>query len=611
MASDIDKMARTRRTVVGGIFSELYRYPYMVTLQYKFARYTHTHVCGASLIAPDIVLSAAHCYESSWGTPQVVIGDYDLSDNSYSTEVFDVELLAIHPDWSFDYKGNPWFLNDLILFKILNGEQSTKQPIRLNSNPNIPSPSHNKDKLVVMGWGATEYSAKSTRLKETTLEHQPDYMCFSSFPDQNIDPSILLCAQDLDGVVNEDSCRGDSGGPIIIKGGSSSQDLQVGLVSSGPMPCAQDKPGYYTEISYFYDWIKQLTCNSSASPPSHFQCPPTPSITHGLRQTPSMQPSSLMEPTESKVPITIAIRADKYPGDISWSIHKSKVQGGGLIYRSDPGTYDSREYYLDFIYETIYLNKNDSYVFTISDARGDGICCSEGFGYYFLYYGTKEEKGNFREDKRIFWNIGDFQSSTQRFFTTGDPTLQAQSVTSVSFSEDDPYITIQLMLDQFPFHVSWDITSADDNNRMTVFAQKSKASYVVSSKQLITEIVHLPASKPFTFIIKSEHNNCLGDIGYVKVFEGSVYDQKLLFERRNTFTSDSFNFILKGKTLSPSMAPSQQPSGVPSIQKLSPQVVNITSVPRISSSDMHNNPYVPLTSAPIFSIFIILIFLLF
>ena len=612
LSHNIDTMTASRRTIVGGIFSELYRYPYMVTLQYKFGRYAHTHVCGASLIAPDIILSAAHCYESSWGTPQVIIGDYDMLDNSDSTEVFDVELIAFHPDWSFDYNGNPWFLNDLILFKISNGEQSTKQPIRLNSNPNIPSPSHNRDKLVVMGWGATEYGAKSNILKETTLEHQPDFMCFSSFPDQNIDPSILLCAQDLDGEVNEDSCRGDSGGPIIVKGDSPSQDLQVGLVSSGPMPCAQDKPGYYTEISYFYDWIQQHTCNSSVSPPSYFQCSVTPSLTPGLRQIPTMQPSSLTEPTLSKVPITIAIRGDRNPEDISWTIHKSQIQGGELVYSRDPGTYDSYQYYLDFIYETIYLNKNDTYVFTISDSNGDGICCSKGYGYYFVYYGTKNEKGHFQEDKRIFWNIGEFKSSTSHFFTTADPKLKAQPVTSLSSSEDDPYITIQLMLRQFPFYVSWDITSAADNDRKMI-VQKPKASYVVSSKQLITEVVHLPPSIPFTFIIKSDRNGRTGTVGYVKVFEGSVHDQKLLFERRNTFEHDSFNFTLEDKTLSPSTTPSIQPSVMPSIQIRTPQSTNKTSsIPRIiASSAMNNNVYGSFSITPIFSIWIMLSYFFF
>lgn len=43
----------SRNLVIGGAEAEIGRHPYMVSLQDE-----HTHFCGASLIAPDIVLTA-------------------------------------------------------------------------------------------------------------------------------------------------------------------------------------------------------------------------------------------------------------------------------------------------------------------------------------------------------------------------------------------------------------------------------------------------------------------------------------------------------------------------------------------------------------------------
>ena len=52
-----------------------------------------------------------------------------------------------------------------------------------------------------------------------------------------------------------DSCVGDSGGPLV-----DSYGLCVGIVSGG-FDCASPVfPGVYTEIAYFLDFIKSVTC---------------------------------------------------------------------------------------------------------------------------------------------------------------------------------------------------------------------------------------------------------------------------------------------------------------------------------------------------------------
>ena len=58
--------------VIGGTETDLGRYPYAVSLQGK-----GRHFCGGSLIAPNVVLSVAHCHQPMIEV-KAVIGRHDL-----------------------------------------------------------------------------------------------------------------------------------------------------------------------------------------------------------------------------------------------------------------------------------------------------------------------------------------------------------------------------------------------------------------------------------------------------------------------------------------------------------------------------------------------------
>lgn len=67
-----------------------------------------------------------------------------------------------------------------------------------------------------------------------------------------------LCAG---GVSGQDSCRGDSGGPLMVFDKSNPRApfwFLSGVVSFGPSPCGlAGWPGVYTRIGAYMDWINQ------------------------------------------------------------------------------------------------------------------------------------------------------------------------------------------------------------------------------------------------------------------------------------------------------------------------------------------------------------------
>lgn len=87
--------------------------------------------------------------------------------------------------------------------------------------------------------------------------------CRTKYAPRGSNPGIVLgegqfCAG---GVAAQDSCTGDSGGPVMIHEkirGVGGVFKQLGIVSFGPAVCGlPDRPGIYTKVEAYMDWIYQ------------------------------------------------------------------------------------------------------------------------------------------------------------------------------------------------------------------------------------------------------------------------------------------------------------------------------------------------------------------
>ncbi|KAL7545847.1 hypothetical protein ACHAWF_009195 [Thalassiosira exigua] len=262
-----------RNRIIGGDKAVQGRYSYAVSLQDD-----EGHFCGGSLIAPDVVLSAAHCMQEKAGY-KAIVGRHDLKTTEGDVVIVKDEIA--HPDYDWGTTDND--------FMILVLERPTTENVNLVEVSSNVVPVGQT--TTVMGWGDTHPSDDVLERSEVLLETEvfvvsneeceqssgmvggtvlEDGTVVGQWPETyegQITDNMVCAEKEGAGV---DACQGDSGGPLVIRSGSG--DVQVGVVSWGVSCAHKDFPGVYARISAQYQWIRQHVCDHSSAPPASFGC---------------------------------------------------------------------------------------------------------------------------------------------------------------------------------------------------------------------------------------------------------------------------------------------------------------------------------------------------
>lgn len=238
--------------IVGGSDVDNHAYPWAAALTYiNPETNTRLYLCGGVLIKENFILTAAHCISTKNGhsLAQVRLGHAVLSDPN-GVDV-PIKAIHIHPDFEVD----PILTADIALLEL---EENV--PVNGNIRPICLLSSFNSTTILegeVSGWGLIDRTNTSDRMQFLKVDIEDPEVCEQEYraklPWFRLEDS-QICAR---GELGTDSCKGDSGGPLMYIDENSAYNL-IGITSFGTTKCDSSVPGIYTKVTEFMDWIQDV-----------------------------------------------------------------------------------------------------------------------------------------------------------------------------------------------------------------------------------------------------------------------------------------------------------------------------------------------------------------
>ncbi|XP_003502652.1 neutrophil elastase [Cricetulus griseus] len=228
--------------IVGGRPAQAHAWPFMVSLQRRGG-----HFCGATLIARNFLMSAAHCVNGlNIRSVQAVLGAHNLRRKEPTRQIFSVQRI-------FENGFDPTRLvNDIVIIQ-LNGSATINTNVQVAQLPAQGRGVVNGTQCLAMGWGRL-----GTNRPAPNVLQELNVTVVTNFCRNRLNVCTLV-PQRRAGI-----CFGDSGGPLVCNGLVQGIDSFIrGGCGSGFFPDA------FAPVAEFADWINSIIRSHDNHPHIH------------------------------------------------------------------------------------------------------------------------------------------------------------------------------------------------------------------------------------------------------------------------------------------------------------------------------------------------------
>jgi secreted trypsin-like serine protease len=253
------RSADAHTAVVGGQAAAPGTFPWMAYI--RDARGDEEDRCSGTVVAPNLILTAAHCAENRQtgvlndaSGYQVVTGDVNWDAPTAERQVSGVARVIVCP--CFDRRTD---VGDVALLEL--STPTSAPAVTLAADP--PGGTG----AFLAGWGQAYYNqaSPSEQLQwAPTVVQDPERCEHEASP---FGPASQICVLDTPGR-QTGACAGDSGGPLLLPESSAVGGMvQIGVTDHVYGECSTTSPTVFTRVDVISAWVRGWATALAGAPP--------------------------------------------------------------------------------------------------------------------------------------------------------------------------------------------------------------------------------------------------------------------------------------------------------------------------------------------------------